>query len=180
MTSTVALCRATGTEAGYQMSEQIEADRFRRAMGRFPTGVTIVTAFDAAGELCGLTANAFSSVSLDPPLILVCVNRTTRCYRAIRESGRFAVHFLRSDQQDLALGFARKGADRSGLCRWTDSHNGVPRLEHFDTVIDCDLRDAHGAGDHAICVGRVLDIESGGEASEPLLFHEGQLIPWAA
>src|SRR5258708_27343322 len=88
-------------------------DEMRRALGRFATGVTVITAFDACGTLCGLTANAFSAESLDPPLVLACVDRAVRCYEAINTSGVFTVHILHADQLDVAPGVARRGGDRS-------------------------------------------------------------------
>lgn len=154
----------------------IDGEVFRRAMGSFATGVTVITALDSEDKLCGLTANAFSSVSLEPPLILACINYSARCYKAIQDSGRFAVHILKSDQERLAKGFACRGGDRSQICRWERSELGIPVLQDFHTAIECAVFNIHPAGDHAILVGRVLDIHKRDEGT-PLLYYGGRLFP---
>lgn len=150
---------------------------FRHALSHFATGVTAITALDDRGELCGLTANAFSSVSLNPPLVLACISHGARCYEAIRASGRFSVHILRSDQDDVARGFARKGADRSTVCGWRVNDRGFALLETFHTALECSLHEAHPGGDHAILVGRVEAVHAGTEQSDPLLYYQGRMFP---
>src|ERR1700682_4058255 len=103
----------------------------RQALGHFATGVTVITALDACGALGGLTANAFSAVSLEPPLVLACVDRTVRCYEAINASGVFTVHILHADQSDVAKGFALRGGDRSQICDWSVTKDGRPLLSQF-------------------------------------------------
>lgn len=155
----------------------VTGDAFRRAMGSFASGVTIVTALDTEGHLQGLTASAFSSLSLDPPLVLVCIGLSARCYGAIGATRRFGVHIVQSDQADLAKGFARTGVDREGLCAWRRTAHGVPLLDKFHMAIECELRDIHRGGDHAIMVGRVLSIHTGSKDSAPLLYYGGQMFP---
>ncbi|MBM3572145.1 MAG: flavin reductase family protein, partial [Alphaproteobacteria bacterium] len=93
----------------------VDAGQFRQALGRFATGVTVVTARAADGAIAGLTANAFSALSLDPPLVLVCVSYTATSYPVLQRSERFVIHILAADQAELARGFATSSADKSGL-----------------------------------------------------------------
>jgi flavin reductase (DIM6/NTAB) family NADH-FMN oxidoreductase RutF len=155
-------------------------DEMRRALGCFATGVTVITALDACGTLCGLTANAFSAVSLDPPLVLACVARTVRCYEAITASGVFTVHILHADQSDVATGFARRGGDRSQICDWSVTEGGRPLLSQFHAALECRVHEAHPAGDHAIVVGRVERIHEQAADARPLLYYRGQIFPLGA
>jgi 3-hydroxy-9,10-secoandrosta-1,3,5(10)-triene-9,17-dione monooxygenase reductase component len=150
-------------------------DEMRRTLGRFATGVTVITALDACGTLCGLTA--FSAVSLEPPLVLACVDRTVRCYKAINASGVFTVHILHADQSDVATGFARKGGDRSQICDWSMTKDGRPLLSQFHAALECRLHEAHPGGDHAIVVGRVERIHEQAVDTKPLLYYRGQIFP---
>ncbi len=162
------LCRGARAE--------VDPEAFKGAMSSFPSGVTVVTALDSDETLCGLTANAFSSVSIDPPLILVCLNYSARCYRAIRQTRRFGVHILTSDQERIAQGFARRGGDRSAICPWTTTKHDVPVLEHFHTAVECEVYEDYPGGDHSILVGRVLEIHRR-EKQSPLVYYGGSLFP---
>jgi flavin reductase (DIM6/NTAB) family NADH-FMN oxidoreductase RutF len=155
---------------------QLDTGEFRRAMGAFPTGVTVVTTLDDDGRLHGLTANAFSSVSLDPPLVLVCVNYRSRSYRRVVEAGRFAVHILSEDQADIARVFASPGTDRGSLVRWGLSERGLPVLDSYVSLLECSLEAEHAGGDHAILVGRVEAIDNAGDHVRPLLYHRGRML----
>ena len=148
----------------------ISARALRDTLGTFPTGVTIVTAPGPAG----LTTNAFTSVSLDPPLVLVCFEESSRTLPAVLEAGRFAVNVLRADQGELAALFASKRVAREKFAEVTHTEeHGVPVLDGALAWLACDVDRAVPAGDHTIVLGAVtaLDADEGGE---PLLFFRGR------
>jgi flavin reductase (DIM6/NTAB) family NADH-FMN oxidoreductase RutF len=146
----------------------------RHGMGRFATGVTLVTTRDAAGRPAATTANAVTSLSLDPPLLLVCLARTSLTLAAIGESRHFAVNVLASRHREAARSFARPGSDGAWeTVAHRAGHTGSPRIEDAITVLDCALEERLPGGDHEIVVGRVLDVESAAPDDEPLVFHRG-------
>ena len=155
---------------------ELEKGNFRESLGRFATGVTVVASLDSEGEVCGMTANSFSSVSLDPPMVLVCVSYQATCYQALVDHGAFTVHILQADQQQLASGFARKGADRSSLGAWSLSQNNLPILHDCKVALECKIEESYPGGDHAILLGRVLQIHQGDMESTPLLFYGGRMF----
>jgi 3-hydroxy-9,10-secoandrosta-1,3,5(10)-triene-9,17-dione monooxygenase reductase component len=144
---------------------------FRTVLGHFATGVTIITAMDG-GEPIGVSANAFSSVSLDPPLVLFCAAKSSSTWPRIERAGRFTVNILNEHQEDVCRVFATKGADRFSRIGWRPSAIGQPILHDALAYIDCVMEDQHDAGDHVIVVGRVQEL---GVLSEdgPLLFFRG-------
>ena len=144
----------------------------RDAFGAFATGVTVVTAIDSEGNRVGLTANSFSSVSLDPPLLLVCPARTASALPVIQASGRYAVNVLNLDQQSVAEQFTRRGVDRFADAPWSDWH-GLPVLADTCASFVCDLEAELDGGDHAILVGRVRALRIDADA-EPLLYVRGR------
>jgi 3-hydroxy-9,10-secoandrosta-1,3,5(10)-triene-9,17-dione monooxygenase reductase component len=147
---------------------------FRTVLGRFATGVTVVTAM-LEGMPYGITANAFSSLSLNPPLILVCVNRGSRFLRALARSQAFAVNILSDDQLHLARYFAdvsRVHGSHDGLA-YSVSPLGSPVLDGTNAALDCSQFQTHDGGDHVICVGKVEGL-SLNERGRPLLFHGGR------
>lgn len=144
-------------------------------MSRFPTGVTVITAMTGAGP-SGLSANAVTSLSLDPPLMLACVDRGSRTLRALEEAGQFGVNVLSGRAADLAVGFGRKvpTTEKWTDVEWTEA-DGIPVLAEAIVWIGCTLRDVISGGDHVIVTGEVLDvIERDGD---PLLFHAGTYRP---
>jgi 3-hydroxy-9,10-secoandrosta-1,3,5(10)-triene-9,17-dione monooxygenase reductase component len=145
---------------------------FRETVGHFPTGVTVVTAAGEHGP-AGLTTNAFTSLSLDPPLVLVCFDSHSRTLPVVRETRRFAVNVLASDQQELARVFASKRvhAEKFEAVTHTVDH-GVPVLDGALAWIACDLQALHPGGDHEIGVGAVTALGHD-PAREPLLFFAG-------
>lgn len=151
----------------------MDARRLRDVLGRFPTGVAVVTASGPDGP-AGLTTNAFASLSLDPPLVLVCFDRTSRTLPVVRAAGRFAVNFLRSGQEDLARLFAGKVAhpEKFAAVTHTEAH-GVPVLDGALAWLACELEALHPGGDHEIGVGRVRALHHD-PAGEPLVFHGGR------
>ncbi len=133
---------------------------FRSVMARFATGVTVMTAMDADGEVTGMTANAVASVSLEPLLVLVCVERTTDMSRRLRSGGCFAVSMLTAEQRPLSDHFANPDRSRGwagfeGVAVRTEV-TGAPVLEHALGWLDCRVHAIHDGGDHLIVVGRVV------------------------
>lgn len=151
------------------------SEAFRGALGAFATGVTIVT---TRGEEhpYGMTANAFSSVSLDPPLVLVCVKAFSEGGDLIRENGVFAVNILAAEQEPLSRYFASKDRPRGRDAFRDIAHrtaaSGSPVLDGAVGYLDCALNASHEAGDHVIFIGEVLALDFSHEV-EPLLFHGG-------
>jgi flavin reductase (DIM6/NTAB) family NADH-FMN oxidoreductase RutF/GTP cyclohydrolase II len=151
----------------------VPADALRGAMGQFATGVTVITTRDCAGQAFGTTANAVTSVSLRPPLVLACLRRESETLAALLQRRRFAVNVLRSSQTELSDRFARRAADDT----WeTVAHRNVrdiPVLEGAIATLECDLHDVADGGDHAVVVGHVLDLSEESADAEPLLFYAG-------
>jgi flavin reductase (DIM6/NTAB) family NADH-FMN oxidoreductase RutF len=153
----------------------LDTTLLRAVLGRFSTGVTVVTA--DAGVPCGMTANAFTSVSLDPPSILVCVHRNAAIYRAVRKAGCFAVSVLSAGQEDLARYFADRsrprGAAEFEAIGWSPAPlTGTPVLDGSLAWLDCALTTSHDGGDHEIFLGTVLAVGSG-TAQDALVFFDG-------
>src|SRR5688572_823435 len=148
-----------------------DPDSFRRALGAYPTGVTVVTAVGPGGP-SGATANAVSSLSLDPPMMLACLDRGSRTLTSVRAAGRFGVNALAAGQEDLALRFASKDPEPAKWegVEWSE-RLGSPRLETALMWVACELRDLIDGGDHLICTGSVLEADS--RDGQPLLFHRG-------
>lgn len=156
-----------------QSDARLDPLRFREIMGHYPTGVTVVTALDGDGRPFGLTANSVTSVSLDPPLVLVCVSGRSASLGAILASGSFAVNVLGAHAAATAVRFAETETDRrfEGVS-YTVEENGGPILDGVVAWIVCTLYRTFEAGDHLILVGRV----HGGSApgGDPLLFVQGR------
>ncbi len=144
---------------------------FRKALGGFPTGVTVVSTTDEDGTPRGFTANSFTSVSLDPPLILVCIAKTASSCPVFSEAGHFAVNVLTSDQTDVSSLFASKRTDRFSTAAWHRGESGVPLLEGTAAWFECRRERLVEAGDHVILVGEVLRF--GQTASTPLAYCRG-------
>jgi flavin reductase (DIM6/NTAB) family NADH-FMN oxidoreductase RutF len=150
----------------------VDGTSFRETMGRFATGVCIVTAFSEHGP-AGLTTNALSSLSLEPPLVLVCFDNASRTLPIVLEAGRFAVNVLRSDQRELAETFASKDlmpAEKFEAVTHT-VEDGVPVIDGALAWLACDLQATYPGGDHTIGVGAVTTCEAGD--GDPLLFYGG-------
>ena len=149
------------------------ARRFRDVLGRFASGVTVVTAI-SGGEPVGMTCQSFSSVSLDPPLVLFVPAKTSRALPLMQRAGTFAVNFLSADQAELSNTMASRGSDKFAGVPWTPSETtGSPLLEGILGYVDCSIHAVHEAGDHFVVIGRVLDLATGDD-EDPLLFFQGQ------
>ncbi|MFC7494945.1 MULTISPECIES: flavin reductase family protein [unclassified Nocardioides] len=156
------------------------ARRFRDVLGRFASGVTVVTGI-SNDEPVGLTCQSFSSVSLDPPLVLFIPAKTSRAWPLIQRSGKFCVNLLGADQADISNTMASRGTDKFADVKWTPSpETGSPLLEGAIAHVDCAIHAVHEAGDHYVVIGRVVDlitddgVEGGDADLEPLLFYRGQ------
>ena len=153
---------------------QVSPRALRAAMGAFPTGVTVVTTVGPAGEPVGTTANAVTSLSLDPPLLLVCFGRESRTLAAIRAHGGFAVNVLGARHRDVSHAFARPGAaDAWAGLEHTPGPSGSPCLADALAHVDCALEHRMPGGDHEILVGRVVHAAAGAD-DDPLIFHRGR------
>ena len=149
------------------------ARRFRDVLGRFASGVTVVTGY-SNGEPVGMTCQSFSSVSLDPPLVLFIPAKTSRAWPLMQRSGRFCVNFLAADQAELSNTMASRGTDKFADVSWQPTvSTGSPLLEGALGYVDCSIHAVHEAGDHYVVIGRVLELELG-EAEKPLLFYRGK------
>lgn len=151
----------------------VSQEDFRKVMGRFATGVTVVTTCDGEHRL-GITVNAFSSVSLDPPLILVAIEKTSYLHQMILRNGYFAVNILSEDQRDLSVCFAGHSEARRNFCD-AASHTavtGAPVLDDSLGWIDCHVENIFPGGDHSIIVGRVVAL--GATEGRPLLYQRGK------
>lgn len=146
---------------------------FRESLGMFATGVTIVTARTGSGELVGLTANSFNSVSLQPPLVLWSLARAAGSMGAFANGLHYAINVLASDQQVLAERFAAKGLDRWAGVSFSDGVSGAPLLAGAAASFECFNRSQYAEGDHVIFVGEVERCRHRSDAS-PLLFHGGR------
>ena len=151
------------------------ARRFRDVLGRFASGVTVVTGVSNDAPV-GMTCQSFSSVSLEPPLVLFIPAKTSRAWPLIQRSGRFCVNFLAADQAELSNTMASRGLDKFADVKWTPSTaTGSPLLEGALAYVDCTIHQVHEAGDHYVVIGRVSDLQVHDDAAaEPLLFYAGQ------
>lgn len=147
----------------------LQAEEFRAAMGSFATGVTIVTTLDAGGRHEAMTATAFTAVSLQPPLCLVCIDQRARAHAPLLLHGSFGVSILGTDQEAVAAQCAAPIRDRLAGLRWRPgAHTGCPLLGGALAVMECQLVEVHRAGDHDILVGLVESVQV--REGKPLLY----------
>lgn len=150
----------------------VDARLFRKAMATFPTGVTIVTTIDRQGVPAGLTVNTFSSLSLDPPMVLFCLDRAAGSRTALEEAGGFAVNILSEEQAALSQRFATRRDDRWQGIDWHKGPTGWPVFAESCAVIECQTADIWPGGDHLIFTGLIKHLVLH-ETRKPLLYHEG-------
>ncbi len=156
--------------------QSIDPREFRRVMGSFATGVTVVTIPTGEGGW-GMTANSLTSVSLDPPLVLICVDKSTRTHQYLMQSGVWAINILREDQESISRRFALKDEDAertmTGLtCR--RAVTGAPVIDGCLSYLDCRTWATYDGGDHTIFVGEVLEAAVVDPEGQPLLFFRGR------
>jgi flavin reductase (DIM6/NTAB) family NADH-FMN oxidoreductase RutF len=157
------------------MDKLVTPNEFRAALGRFASGVTVITVETPEGGVHGMTANAFCSVSLRPPLVLVCIDHLAETYLRVRERGEFGVSVLKAEQEALSEFFSdperNPDAERRLGIRYRKTKTGTPVLQDALANLDCRVADAHSAGDHTIFVGEVREVTLGKGA--PLLYFRG-------
>ncbi len=143
---------------------------YRDALGRFATGIAVITCDSHNGPL-GITANSFSSVSLDPPLVLWSPAKSSKRYEAFINAQNFAIHIMSAEQADICSGFASDGHAFAGY-NWHACPKGVPLISHCLSRFECTQDVVHDAGDHSIIVGRVTRVST--HAANPLMFYSGK------
>ena len=151
----------------------IDQREYRNAVGCFATGITVVTTLDKAGERIGITANSFSSVSLDPPLLLFCVDAKINSFDAFENCEHFNVNVLSEDQRELSNNFARSNDEKWNGIEHGYGDNGCPLFENSIAVLECDNHAIYEGGDHLILVGQVTKITYQATDCRPLLYFKG-------
>ncbi|MFG2680455.1 flavin reductase family protein [Streptomyces sp. NPDC048392] len=154
----------------------VDPPGLRRVCGLFTTGVTVITT-GPEGEADGTTVNSFTSVSLEPPLVLFCLHQRSRLHALLTESGGFTVNFLSGRQQSLARHFAERRPDVLGGVPHHFTADGLPVLSEALAHLTCTTVDVHPAGDHDIVVGEVVELGAPEPGREPLIFFDGSLGP---
>lgn len=153
-----------------------EGSSFRAVMACFPTGVTVVATRDAAGTPVGLTVNSFTSVSLDPPLVLVCIDRDANTHDQVVDAASFTVSILSVRQAEVAMRFAKRPSEgRFENVEWVAAPSGHPVLSDAAAWLDCVIEEVISAGDHSIVLARAVAVGLGEQPA--LLFHRGALGP---
>ena len=150
----------------------IDPRELRNVFGAFATGVTVITTKDVMGKPFGLTANSYTSLSLDPPRVLVCVDKKVDCYTCFEQSKVFVVNILSEGQDQLSTRFATKGIEKFEGVAVRQGNLGVPLLEGAVAHIECTLTSAYEGGDHTIYVGEIQSVAASGD--RPLLFFKGK------
>jgi flavin reductase ActVB len=153
----------------------IDSTTFRQALSQLAAGVSVVTAGDAHGAVYGLTATAVTSLSLDPPLMLVCISRRSRMTAVLEAGASFMIHFLSADQEQIARQFAQPGPEKFTRVTYCLSVRGSPEIAGTLASVECVAYDTYPGGDHTIVVGRVVDIQLG-EGDAPLLYYRRQFL----
>lgn len=151
----------------------IDAVELRRAFGTFVTGVTVVTTWDETGTPRGMTANSFTSVSLDPPLLLVCVHKMAAAADPLTSASHFAINVLQNEQQPASIRFSTRQDDRFGETPWSCGEAGAPILKDSLCVFECERFAVYDGGDHHILVGQVVKA-SFDAGLDPLLYFRGR------
>ena len=146
--------------------------QFRNALGRFATGICVITTNPEGHKPFGLTVNSFASLSLAPPLVLWSLQKSSDTMEAFRVATQYCVNVLSSEQQSLSAKFAKKGEHMLEPSQYTTGKTGLPVLRNCLANFECDLTARHDGGDHVILIGQVreLEVQSGGR---PLLYYEG-------
>jgi flavin reductase (DIM6/NTAB) family NADH-FMN oxidoreductase RutF len=145
---------------------------YRDALGSYPTGVTVVAARDRRGRPVGITVNSFTSVSLEPPLVLWSIARSSANFADFAEASHFSVNVLAEDQVEISQRFARAGGDKFTGLRYTEGLAQIPLIPGSLAQLECATEARHDGGDHVIIIGRVLRIAW--RDGEPLVFHRGR------
>jgi flavin reductase (DIM6/NTAB) family NADH-FMN oxidoreductase RutF len=160
----------------------VDAATFRSIMSAFPSGVTVVATLDAAGRPVGVTCSATCSVSLDPPLLLVCLHRHSRVLGALLDRGQFIVNFLRGNREGTSSLFASSAENRFASVVWQPSPRGGLPLLPVDTIAhaECEVASAIDAGDHVIVIGAIVDGHAHDDTFGPLMYWRRRYGRWPA
>ncbi|WP_234343032.1 flavin reductase family protein [Streptomyces fulvoviolaceus] len=150
----------------------IREHEFRAAVGCYASGLTVVAALDEMGNPAGLTCQSFSSLSLEPPLILVCIGRRSSSWARIEPTGRFGVSILAEEQQEICAAIGRSGGDKFGSIDWHASADGAVHIEGALATINCRISTIHDGGDHLVVIGEVMGLTVR-DAGAPLLYFRG-------
>jgi flavin reductase (DIM6/NTAB) family NADH-FMN oxidoreductase RutF len=149
----------------------VDSLSFRRTLGQFASGVTVVTTRDASGQPLGLTVSSFCSVSLHPPLVLVCIDRRSDANAGIEQTRHFAVSVLSEDQEEVSRRFAAPGRDKFEGFAFLEGRHRLPLVPRALAHVQCGVRSRYEEGDHLVWVGEVLALAA--EPGRPLLYHAG-------
>jgi flavin reductase (DIM6/NTAB) family NADH-FMN oxidoreductase RutF len=149
----------------------VTPELFKQFAGQWLAGVAVVTAVAEDGELCGMTMTAVTSLSLDPPQFLLCMDRRAKTLAAIEATRSFCIHILRDDQQELSGRFARPGGDRFAGVAYRMGESGAPILEDVVAHMECRLAHLLDGGDHAIVIGNAVGVAVAG--GDPLAYFRG-------
>lgn len=155
---------------------ELDPRELRDAFGEFMTGVTIITTVDAEGNPHGLTANSFSSVSLEPPMAMFSLGRTSSTFDAFEAGNGFVFHILADDQRDLSMQFAAKGIDKFAGVDTRPGHNGIPVIEGALASFECSQEHVYEGGDHLIYVGRIEAFSVGDRDRPALGYFRGTYV----
>lgn len=147
-------------------------------MADLPAAVSLITTLDAAGHPRGATVSAVSSLSLEPPLVLVCLDHGSDTLAALPEGHQFILHIAADGQQDVAYALARKGEDKFSTFEWAPSVDGLPIIAGSALAMHCTVEALLPGGDHTIVVGRIEGIAHD-EASTPIVYHRRRMLPTA-
>lgn len=160
---------ATRTPYG---SADFDSRQFRTAMGQFCTGVTVITTVDDSGDPAGFACQSFAALSLDPPLVLFCPQKTSRSWKVVEANGKFCVNVLSTKQEQVSATFGAPREDKFRTIDWDPSPAGLPVIRHSLTWVECAVEQVVDGGDHYIVIGRALTL---GEVlqDKPLLFYRG-------
>ena len=149
----------------------VSHEEFRQALGRFASGVTVVTCKSEGGDPCGITVSAFSSLSLEPALVLICIDKRASVHEELKEGRSFAVNFLAQDQEAISRRFASRDEDRFKGLGYHEGQTGAPLIDGALAYIECRVAHSYPGGDHTIFVGQVET--SGVNEGKPLLYFRG-------
>lgn len=152
----------------------IDPREFRNTLGCFATGITVITTVDGRGVPAGLTANSFTALSLDPPLVLFCLDRNAASFEVFRRNRHFAVNILRADQKDLSRRFAASGPDKWNGVQFDRWVTGCPILRDCMANLECRIERTFEGGDHVIFIGQVERMHRDDEGGSPLLYFRGR------
>ena len=150
----------------------LDVREFRNSLGAFTTGITVVTAISVDGTKVGCTANSFASVSLDPPLVLWAIAKSSNSFNTFNEAKDFAIHVLHEGQENVSRLFSTKGVNKFGKVSFKVGRAEVPVLNDYSVRFECSTEHRYDGGDHIIIVGRVREIDNAN--NEPLCFYKGQ------